>query len=94
MFNGIGLNDLEGSGVLLNKRAAGNAGLHRGFRLDTLGPACSRLPDEILERELTGFMISMQRNLPMKIGPLVLVDGQRILSSSNHVTLSTEWFAK
>ena len=40
------------------------------------------------------FDFSLRHKLPMKIGPLVLVDSERILSRSNHVTVSTEWLTK
>ena len=32
--------------------------------------------------------------VPSKIGPLVLVESQRLLNPSNHVTASTEWLTK
>jgi len=40
------------------------------------------------------FDFSRRHQLPMQIGPLVLVDSQRILNPSNHVTVSTEWLTK
>lgn len=40
------------------------------------------------------FDFSWRHKLPLQIGPLVLVDGQRILNPSNHVIVSTEWLAK
>jgi hypothetical protein len=40
------------------------------------------------------FDFSWRHKLPTQIGPLVLVDSQRILNPSNHVTVSTEWLTK
>jgi len=40
------------------------------------------------------FDFSWRHKLPTEIGPLVLVDSQRILSRTNHVTVSTEWLTK
>jgi hypothetical protein len=40
------------------------------------------------------FDFSIRHKLPLKLGPLVLVDSQRILSPSNQVTVSTAWLTK
>jgi hypothetical protein len=40
------------------------------------------------------FDLSWRYRLPLQIGPLVLVDGQRILNRTNHVVVSTEWLTK
>ena len=40
------------------------------------------------------FDLSLRHKLPLKLGPLVLVDSQRILSPSNRVTVSTAWLTK
>jgi hypothetical protein len=40
------------------------------------------------------FDFSLRHHLPLKIGPLLLVDGQRILNPSNQITVSSEWLAK
>jgi len=40
------------------------------------------------------FDFSFRHKLPLKLGPLVLVDSQRILSPSNRVTVSTAWLTK
>ena len=37
---------------------------------------------------------SRRHKLPLKIGPIVLVDSQRLSSPSNRVTVSTEWLTK
>ncbi len=34
---------------------------------------------------------SFRHRLPLKIGPIVLVDDQRILNPTNHVTVSSKW---
>lgn len=34
---------------------------------------------------------SFQHRLPLKLGPIVLVDSQRILDPTNHVTVKSEW---
>jgi hypothetical protein len=34
---------------------------------------------------------SFHHRLPMKLGPIVLVDDQRILNPTNHVTVSSQW---
>jgi hypothetical protein len=38
--------------------------------------------------------LSFQHNLPLKLGPLVLVDSQRVLNPSNFVTINSEWLTK
>jgi hypothetical protein len=40
------------------------------------------------------FDFSLRHNLPLKIGPLLLVDGRRILNASNQVMVSSEWLTK
>ena len=40
------------------------------------------------------FDFSSRHKLPLKLGPVVLVDSQRILSPSNQVTVSTAWLTK
>ena len=40
------------------------------------------------------FDFSSRHKLPLKLGPLVLVDSQRILSPSNRIIVSTAWLTK
>ena len=37
---------------------------------------------------------SFQHKLPLKLGPIVLVDAQRVLNPSNYVSVATEWLRK
>lgn len=37
---------------------------------------------------------SFRGKLPLKAGPFVLVDAQRVLNPSNHVTVTTEWLKR
>lgn len=37
---------------------------------------------------------SFRGKLPLKVGPFVLVDAQRVLNQSNHVTVTTEWLTR
>jgi hypothetical protein len=34
---------------------------------------------------------SFRHNLPLKVGPIKLVDDQRILTSTNHLVVTSEW---
>lgn len=36
---------------------------------------------------------SFRHQLPLKLGPIVLVDAQRILNPTNHLILNSEWLA-
>jgi hypothetical protein len=40
------------------------------------------------------FDFSFRHKLPLKLGPIVLVDAQRVLNPSNCVTVTTEWLTK
>ncbi len=40
------------------------------------------------------FDFSSKHKLPLKIGPVLLVDSQRILDSTNHVTAQSDWLNK
>ncbi|HLX68385.1 MAG TPA: hypothetical protein VKV04_02050 [Verrucomicrobiae bacterium] len=37
------------------------------------------------------FDLSFRHRVPVKLGPIVLVDSQRVLSSTNHVIARSEW---
>lgn len=37
---------------------------------------------------------SIRGRLPLKVGPVVMVDSQRIFNPSNHVTVTTAWLTK
>jgi hypothetical protein len=37
---------------------------------------------------------SFSGRLPLKVGPVVLVDSQRVLDPTNHVTVTTAWLTK
>jgi hypothetical protein len=40
------------------------------------------------------YFFAPRHKLPLQLGPLVLVDGQRVLDPSNHVTTSSSWLTK